>query len=110
MQTKYEWKNSTVDAIDWYVHGGALHGLPPTTKKTTIQLVHKWLPTNAHPGRTELSFAPKCPYCQEEDKTQQHYLQCPHDLVSTLWEACKEQLRSSLSASKMDPILQGLLL
>jgi hypothetical protein len=110
MTKKYNWNLNTVDEIDWYVHGGALRGLTPAMKKTTTQFIHEWLPTNAHPGRAESVEAKKCPYCQEDDETQTHYLRCPHELVDTQWQEHKEKIEAALTKGKTHPVLHDLII
>jgi hypothetical protein len=110
MQDKYSWKDSTVDEVDWQVHGGALRGLPAHIKKTTTQFIHEWIPTNAHPGRAQQTEARNCPYCLEAEETQTHYLQCNHTLTDKLWIEYKAKLKATLVQGKTSQILQALLL
>lgn len=73
MQRKYQWQDSAIDNIDWMIHGDALHTLPTRMKKTTIQFIHEWAPTLAHPGQ-QIHVNHKCPHCKNEDETLDDFL------------------------------------
>jgi hypothetical protein len=94
MQEKYKWSDGTVEFINWYVHGEALRGLQLMTTKTTTKFIHEWLPVHVHPGRAKLMEGWQCPYCEDE-VTQKHYLQCPHDKACTLWDKFIINLRDT---------------
>jgi hypothetical protein len=85
LQRKYKWHDSTLEYIDWHVHGQSLQILPPNQRKTITQMIHGWLPVNAHPGRAQHSTLQHCPTCPEQSETQAHFLQCPQH--NTKWEA-----------------------
>lgn len=48
------------------------------------QFIHRWLPTNAHKGRSTDNKIPHCPHCQTDEETNEHFLNCPRD--TTLWQ------------------------
>jgi hypothetical protein len=92
LQQKYNWNDPTLDKIDWFIHGHSLKALPPTQRKTITQMIHGWLPVNAHPGRAKHTTLQRCPLCPETSETQAHFLQCPHH--DRKWEAFLSSIRS----------------
>jgi hypothetical protein len=110
MQKKYKWNDRTVEQIDWFVHGRALKGLPPTMKKTTIQCIHKWLPTNAHPGRAHPEQQQVCLLCETEAETNTHYLECNHPEATKYWTDSIPKLKEMMKKRNTDPVLQELLI
>jgi hypothetical protein len=83
MQAKYNWNDTTIDSIDWMIQAAALKRLRPSQQKTTIQLIHEWLPVNGHPGRQQPTLLQHCPHCNRQIETQTHFLTC--DDTSTTW-------------------------
>jgi hypothetical protein len=45
MQEK-KWTHDVVNTIEWKSHGGAIQQLPSRQRKSVIQFIRNWLPTN----------------------------------------------------------------
>jgi hypothetical protein len=73
---KYNWEQSIIDLIHWNAHGKAIALLTGRAFKTTIRLIHKWLPLHTASFQICQSTARVCPFCTSWDETHHHYLTC----------------------------------
>jgi hypothetical protein len=73
---KCNWHETTIDNIDWFIHGKALRKLSETGRKTCTQLIDEWLPVHGHPGQALPLPHQTCRLCKENIGTQAHLLQC----------------------------------
>jgi hypothetical protein len=105
LQTKYKWEGSTIDHIDWLVHGQSLQNLTTNQRKTITQLIHEWLPVNGHPGRALHQSSQHCTTCRSLVETQGHLLTCPNTLEQ--WNIRFQKITEPLQATY--PILTSIL-
>jgi hypothetical protein len=103
-QQKYQWTNNIIDTIDWEVHASAIRQSNPYRFKTIIQAIHGWLPTHAHHA-SSYNITSKCPMCNQEEETNQHFLSCSAPSVTTKVESLLQALYDRLVKIKLDPIL-----
>jgi hypothetical protein len=69
---------STLNKIDWNALEKATTKSPFTSMKTIPQLLHRWLPTRAHPSMSEYFVDQEyCPRCKQDTETNEHFLWCP---------------------------------
>jgi hypothetical protein len=68
MSHKCKWSNSTIEYIDWHIHGKSLQSMNLNQQKTITKLIHKWLPANEHPGRGHSPTNQQCLTCWVREK------------------------------------------
>jgi hypothetical protein len=76
--TKYKWNQHTLDNIAWKSHSTALSLLSPRTAKTTLQLMHQWLPVNKASSKAKSDTAKLCPFYPCVEETHSNYLTCKY--------------------------------
>jgi hypothetical protein len=76
LEKKYNWREQTIELIDWKTLRKATNNLPPSLRKTVQQVTHGWLPTNGHPGANSPTTQ-ICPRCNQDNETNLHFLACP---------------------------------
>jgi hypothetical protein len=76
LQQKHNWNDTTVELVDWHIHGQALKSLNSNQRKTITQVIHGWLPLNGHPGMHLQNNNLTCPECHIERETQYHFFNC----------------------------------
>jgi hypothetical protein len=83
-KSKYHWSYQSISTIDYAIHSQAVQSLPPNPRKMITQMIHEWLPVNAHPGRSNHRDAKSCPMCKREQLSQSHFLTCDQHISP--WE------------------------
>lgn len=100
LQDKYKWNDQTIESIDWNAHGTALKYLPSNIKRTTIKLIHRWLPVYGHPGQNIPEEAQQCPCCKAQLETQTHYMTC--EARKDDWQLALNNIMAAASKGKHD--------
>ena len=104
LRDKYKWDSNTINLIDWEVHNGALQAYRSVKRKTIVQFINRWLPTNAHPA-VPTPLTPLCPTCFLVDETNDHFLTCNHELYRIAWKEDIEEWYKHSVEIKLEPIL-----
>jgi hypothetical protein len=112
--TKFpHWPPEAPDDIDWYIKGQALKSLHGRHQKTILQMMHGWLPVNAHPGSGNSDEAQNCPYCQTTPETMSHFLSCNHQSAiqtrQDMIRAIKQHLRRAQTNPDMCQLITSAL-
>jgi hypothetical protein len=58
LQKQYKWDDTTIDNIDWLIHGNSIEQLTNTHRKTITRFLHDWLPVNGHAD--QIRFPTNC--------------------------------------------------
>jgi hypothetical protein len=95
--TKYNWSYDCIDSIDWQQHGYALASITGRQLKTTIQLIHKWLPINTSHSLQAIGTGRLCPYCQQTEETHQHLLSCQNTALQEQWTIATQEIRQKIT-------------
>lgn len=104
MKKKYILTDEAIDDIDWMVHGNAISSLPARMKKTTIQFLHEWAPTLAHPGQ-HTHVNKLCPMCRHTEETLDHFHTCTN--TDKEWtEQINNILKEDNKNNRIKPIIQ----
>lgn len=103
-----QWTPTVIHTIDWQIHHAALRKLTYGQKKTIKKFIHDWLPTNAHPSCSQHICTTKCPHCNADDETQQHFINCP--VPTLLWDEIISDITTMTKKLHLDPILAELIL
>ena len=104
LQQKYNWDSKTINLIDWEVHNRALQGFKSVKRKTLLQFINRWLPTNAHPA-VSTPITPICPTCLLENETNDHFLTCNHDTYRIAWKEDVAAWYEHSQEINLEPIL-----
>jgi hypothetical protein len=64
--------------------------------KTTTQFIHKWLPLNASYSINAVDTVRLCPFCTTCEEDHQHFPECPHPGLNTLWQEAAISVKSKL--------------
>ena len=104
LQQKYKWDSKTIQLIDWEVHNYAIKDFRSTQRKTLLQFIHKWLPTNSHPASTK-PFTTLCTVCNISNETNDHFIECTHQHYRVTWEADIIIWYEKVTALQLEPIL-----
>jgi hypothetical protein len=104
-ESKYHWNDQTIATINWEIHTKALQSLPSNQRKTITQMIHEWLPVNAHPGRPNQHEAKSYQTCKHGQESQNYFLTC--DQHTTPWEQAFNDTLHSQRAN--DNTLQNIL-
>jgi hypothetical protein len=94
---KYNWDEACINSISWEAHGSALATLPQRQQKVTTQFIHKWLPTNASHSVQAEGSGRLCPYCNSDEETHQHYLNCNHPNARLQWSQTIQQITTKIT-------------
>jgi hypothetical protein len=107
------WPPEAPDDIDWYIKGQALKSLHGRHQKTILQMMHGWLPVNAHPGSGNSDDTQNCPYCLTTPETMFHFLSCTHQSAvlprQVKIRAIQQHLRSTQTHPDMCQVITSAL-
>ena len=101
---KYNWDSKTIHLIDWEAHNQAIKNFRSTQRKTLLQFIHKWLPTNSHPASMK-PLTPLCTVCNINNETNDHFIECTHQSYRVAWEADVLTWHEKVKALQLEPIL-----
>lgn len=104
LRKKYNWDSKTIQLIDWEVHHHAIKTFKSTQRKTLLQVIHRWLPTNSHPALSN-PLTSICPLCHIHLETNDHFLICTHEYYTKSWEADILIWHTKVQELNLDPIL-----
>jgi hypothetical protein len=90
LTNKYNWTDRHFHNIQWRAHEKALAFFTGRRQRTIMQFIHGWLPGYAAHSKMSCGTARLCPYCTSCDETQQHWLQCQHIELNTLWKVASD--------------------
>ncbi len=76
LASRYGWKPSLCDCIDWHPHGRALTNMTYRKRVTITKFIHGWLPINKRMNIYDPSIPSKCAACNEPMESQSHFLYC----------------------------------
>jgi hypothetical protein len=108
IKTNKRWTNVTIRHIDWTLHNKALNRLATVTQKTIRQLLHNWLPVNAHKGSAH-AISALCPICNTENETQNHFTVCTDTRSKLGWKQASSSVRNKANKLTIDPMLTRLM-
>jgi hypothetical protein len=95
---------STITNIDWTLHHKALNKLPPGNQKTIRQMIHNWLPVNAHKGSAH-AISTLCPRCNIAHETQEHFFECHDTRSKASWNTTLASVSNKAHKLAIDPLL-----
>jgi hypothetical protein len=89
---KNSWSTENFRSIEWKSHGKSLHQLPARQRKSVIQSLHNWLPTNTSHSLQLTATARLCPLCSTHEETVQQVLTCKQVTINHLWREHAQSL------------------
>ena len=73
---RFDWDDSTFDAVHWETVGTVRRKLTRTKRMQSMKVMHGWLPIMHM--RQFVTGVKQCPGCTCDDETMDHLFQCPH--------------------------------
>ena len=110
LKQRWNWDDRTIDYIDWYTMGRAMHRVPIALRTFVVKLSHGWLPVQHNQHKWDNCQPKKCPYCSEPDETIQHFLTCQHPTATKAQKRMIGAIRRYTQKTNTDPVIQTLLL
>ena len=101
-QKKYKWSGSTIESIDWPIHGRAIKQMKGGNKKVITKFIHGWLPVNKHASTTTKTL---CQICRISEETQEHMIQCNHTRCKKEKDKARDITLKALRSTRGDPVL-----
>jgi hypothetical protein len=96
LMRKNNWTHDVINTIEWKSHGGAIQQLPSRQRKSVIQFIHNWLPTNTSHSLQFVHNARLCPLCNIHDETVEHFLSCDQPCINKLWQDLALKLKQKI--------------
>jgi hypothetical protein len=96
LTTKNAWSTDTFRSIQWTAHGKSLQQLHARQRKSVVQFLHNWLPTNTSHSLQLTANARLCPLCNSHQETVQLFLTCEQVPINQLWSEHAQLLKKKL--------------
>jgi hypothetical protein len=92
LKVKYDWNEQTLNNIYWPSTKTVRLQFSHTKRMQTCKIMHGWLPL-AH-MRHHITGTNQCPGCKCNDKTINHFCQCPHPSITEKMTDISKQMRA----------------
>jgi hypothetical protein len=106
LQTRFHWTADTLKHVHWPGFTKALNSLNDNRQRRTRKMIHEWLPVNATLHRYNSTHPTRCPTCNNDEETQQHWLTCDADSRNQIRHDHIELIQHYLETTKTSAHVQ----